>query len=48
MQELYWRFLAAGLAVASIGALFLRERAELGLQLAAALASAVALSSILW
>jgi len=48
VQELYWRFLAAGLAVAIVGAVFLRERAELGLQLAAALASAVALSSILW
>jgi hypothetical protein len=48
VQELYWRFLAAGLAVAITGAVFLRERVELSLQLAAALASAIALSSILW
>ncbi len=48
VQELYWRFLAAGLAFAAGGAVFLRERAELGLQLAAALATAIALSSILW
>lgn len=48
VQELYWRFLAGGMAVALAGAVFLRERAELGLQLAMALASAVALSSVLW
>ena len=48
MQELYWRFLAAGVALAVLGTVFLRERAELGLQLAVALASAAALSSVLW
>jgi len=48
VQELYWRFLAAGFGLAALGAVFLRERAELGLHLAAALLSAVALSSVLW
>ena len=48
VQELYWRFLAAGLAFAAGGAVFLRERAELGLQLTAALVTAIALSSVLW
>jgi Ca-activated chloride channel family protein len=48
VQELYWRFLAAGLALSVVGAVFLRDRAELSLQLAAALASAIALSAILW
>lgn len=48
VQELYWRFLATGVALAAAGAVFLRERAELGLHLAAALATAIALSSVLW
>ena len=48
VQELYWRFLAAGIALAAGGAVFLRERAELGLQLTAALVTAIALSSVLW
>ncbi len=48
VQELYWRFLAAGVAFAVFGTVFLRDRAELSLQLAAALASAVVLSAILW
>lgn len=48
VQELYWRFLAAGIALAVVGAVFLRDRAELGLQLAGALATAVALSAVLW
>lgn len=48
VQELYWRFLAAAVALAAAGAVFLRERAELGLQLAAAIATALALSSVLW
>jgi len=48
VQELYWRFLASGLAVAIGGAVFLRERVELSLQLAVAIASAIALSSVLW
>ena len=48
VQELYWRFLAAGLGLAVFGTVFLRERAELGLQLAAAVLTAVVLSSIIW
>ena len=48
VQELYWRFLAAGLGLAVFGTVFLRERAELGLQLIAAIVTAVALSSVLW
>ena len=48
VQELYWRFLASGVAFSVVGAVFLRERTELGLQLAAALATAVVLSSVLW
>jgi len=48
VQELYWRFLAAGLALSVIGAVFLRDRVELGLQLAAAVATGIALSSVLW
>lgn len=48
VQELYWRFLAAGLALSTVGAVFLRERAELGLQLAAAIATAAGLVGFLW
>jgi len=48
VQELYWRFVAAGVALAAAGTLFLRERAELGLQLAATIATALVLSSVLW
>lgn len=36
VEELYWRFLAAGLALAAFGGLFLRERTELWIQLLAA------------
>ena len=35
VDEWYWRFLAAAVALAAVGALLLRERAELWLQLAA-------------
>lgn len=48
VQELYWRFLAAGLALATAGAIFLRERAELGLQLAGSALAALGLARILW
>jgi len=48
VQELYWRFLAAAVGLAAFGTVFLRERTELSLQLAAALATALALSSVLW
>ena len=43
VDELYWRFLAAAMALAALGALLLRERAELGLQFAAATATTVVL-----
>lgn len=48
VQELYWRFLAAAVGLAAAGTIFLRERAELSLQLAAAVATAVVLWSVLW
>lgn len=48
VQELYWRFLAAAVGLAAAGTIFLRERAELGLYLAAAVATAIVLSSVLW
>jgi Ca-activated chloride channel family protein len=35
VEELYWRFLAAAIGLAALAALFLRERAELWIQLAA-------------
>jgi hypothetical protein len=47
VEELYWRFLAAGLALAAIGTVFLRDRAELWIQLAAAAATAVAIWSLI-
>jgi hypothetical protein len=48
VQELYWRWLAAAAALAAAGTVFLRDRAELGLQLTAAVATALVLSSVLW
>ena len=42
-EELYWRFLAGGLALAALGSIFLRERAELWIQLAASATTAVAI-----
>jgi hypothetical protein len=42
-EELYWRFLAAGAALALFGTLFIRDRVELWIQLAAAGGTAVAL-----
>ena len=46
-EELYWRFLAAALALAGIAILCLRERAELQLQLAAGVMLAFALYGVL-
>ena len=43
VEELYWRFLAAGLALATFGSIFLRDRAELWIQLAAAAATGAAI-----
>jgi hypothetical protein len=47
VEELYWRFLAAGLALAALGGLFLRDRVELWLQLAAAGGTAAATWSVI-
>jgi hypothetical protein len=46
-EELYWRFLAGGLGGAAIGMLFVRERTELSVQLAAAAATGLALWSMI-
>ena len=43
VEELYWRFLAGGLALAALGSVFLRDRTELWIQLAATAATAAAL-----
>ena len=48
VQELYWRFLAAAVALSTLGAVFLRDRTELSLQLAAAVVTAAVLGSVLW
>lgn len=48
VQELYWRFLAAGVALAAAGIIFLREPVELGLQLAGAVLAALGLLRFLW
>jgi hypothetical protein len=42
-EELYWRFLAAALALAALGSVFVRDRTELWLQLAATVAAGVAI-----
>jgi len=42
VDELYWRFIAAAVALAAVGALFMRDRTELWIQLAVATASGVA------
>ena len=44
VDELYWRFLAAAVAMAAIGAVLFRERVELWMQLTAAVLTA----AILW
>jgi len=41
VEELYWRFLVSAIGLAALAALFLRERAELWIQLAASLGTAV-------
>lgn len=46
-EELYWRFLAAGLAFAVLGTLFVRERAELWMQLGATVATGIAIWSLI-
>ena len=48
VDELYWRFLAAAVAVAAIGAIFLRERAELVMPVAGAGLTALSLARLLW
>jgi hypothetical protein len=47
VEELYWRFLAAGLALAALGSLFLRERTELWIQLAAAAGTGALIWSVI-
>jgi Ca-activated chloride channel homolog len=46
-EELYWRFLAAGLALAALGSVFVRDRAESWIHLGAAIATGVALWAII-
>ncbi len=46
-EELYWRFLAAGLALAATGSLFLRDRAELWIHLGAAAATGAAIWTLI-
>jgi len=43
VEELYWRFLAGGLAFAALGGVFLRDRTELWIQLLAAVATGAAI-----
>ncbi len=47
VEELYWRFIVAGAALAAFGLLFVRERAELWMLVAGASASAVGLWAVL-
>jgi hypothetical protein len=46
-EELYWRFLAAGLALAALATLFIRERAGLWIQFAGALGAGVAVWTLI-
>ena len=48
VTELYWRFLAAAVVWAWAGLIFLRDRAALWLQLAAAVAAFVIVGRLLW
>ncbi len=48
IEELYWRFLGAAMAIAAIGVVFLRERAELLLQLGGVSLVALSLAGVLW
>jgi Ca-activated chloride channel family protein len=41
VEELYWRFLASAIGLAALAAVFLRERTELWIQLAASIATAI-------
>jgi hypothetical protein len=43
VEELYWRFLAAGLALAALGGIFLRDRTELWIQLLAVIGTGAAI-----
>jgi hypothetical protein len=43
IEELYWRFLAAGVGLAALGLIFIRERTELALQAAGVIGSALLL-----
>ena len=47
-EPLYWYFLCAAAGFAGVGLLFLREKTELALQLAAAVAVLIILSRVLW
>jgi Ca-activated chloride channel family protein len=46
-EELYWRFLVAGLALAAAGTLFLRDRVELWIQLSATVAGGAAIWALI-
>jgi hypothetical protein len=46
-EDLYWRFLAGALGFAALGSLFIRERAELWIQLTGALVTAVGMWTLL-
>jgi Ca-activated chloride channel family protein len=48
VEELYWRLLAAAMALAVFGVIFLRDRAELLLQLGGVTLSALTLARLLW
>jgi hypothetical protein len=43
VEELYWRFLATGLALAALGGILLRDRTELWIQLLAAIGTGAAI-----
>ena len=47
VEELYWRFLAASLALAALGTVFLRERTELWIQLLAAAGTGAAIWGVI-
>jgi len=46
-EELYWRFLAAGLALAAVGSLFLREGTELWIQFGATAVTGAAIWTLI-
>lgn len=47
VEELYWRFLVAAVALAALASLFMRERAELWIQLAGTVAAALVVSRLI-